>query len=671
MAMVASRAANSPPSQRLSRLAIASSLSMLLFAPLAAAQPYQVIARTGSPTPFGDNAFYHQFLTNSLLELPRPRLAQQGPLCFYAVLAGPAVLPSDRLTVTRDNARTLDAVWRQGHDAPGLPPGVLFTGISRLTMNGQGDISFFSSLSGPDVVPGINDRGVWLASAIGTSLIIREGAPIALPGLPEASMSWLSNAQATDPGDFGSVVVTGDVDIADVGSGLEAIIVQTPAGLDVAMLAGTQLPDAPPSTFIFLTTPVVGPSGIGAYQCTLTGAGVETVTVNGITIVTDRALVAGFAPDFTTIARSGHHAPTEAPGVVFWTVWGGAARSALSRTGSIVFTASLAGPGVSTANWWGVWKHSRAGLSRIARLGATSPIPNTSYASFSLMSGATILAISNTDAVIHSALILGSGVTTSSNGVIVYDDGESRRIIARAGVDLPALPAGTRLQNSTFGPGVKIGPRGHAAIAAKLEGTAVTPATDVAILLWSPDAADPLRLICRKGDIIGDHRILTTSQTGADLQVNALGQITFSATVVRVDDPALIPRAAILAAAPGLPARILAVEGGSLPLAGEELQLRTLRMSADAALNDQGRVAFVVAAGPITTIDEAVILATVEPPTPPCPADHDASGTLDAADIFAFLSDWFAGDADFDLSGQTEVPDIFVYLSAWFAGCPS
>ncbi len=54
------------------------------------------------------------------------------------------------------------------------------------------------------------------------------------------------------------------------------------------------------------------------------------------------------------------------------------------------------------------------------------------------------------------------------------------------------------------------------------------------------------------------------------------------------------------------------------------------------------------------------------------PADFDNSGTLTVADIFAFLSAWFAGDmrADFDNSGSLGVPDIFAFLSAWFAGCP-
>jgi len=54
-----------------------------------------------------------------------------------------------------------------------------------------------------------------------------------------------------------------------------------------------------------------------------------------------------------------------------------------------------------------------------------------------------------------------------------------------------------------------------------------------------------------------------------------------------------------------------------------------------------------------------------------CPVDFDCSGIRDVADIFAFLSAWFAADprSDFNASGVRDVADIFAFLSAWFAGC--
>ncbi|MBY0260941.1 MAG: hypothetical protein K2Q20_01260, partial [Phycisphaerales bacterium] len=48
----------------------------------------------------------------------------------------------------------------------------------------------------------------------------------------------------------------------------------------------------------------------------------------------------------------------------------------------------------------------------------------------------------------------------------------------------------------------------------------------------------------------------------------------------------------------------------------------------------------------------------------PCPSDADGSGVRNVADIFAFLSQWFAGSVggDFDVSGTRDVSDIFAFL---------
>ena len=56
-----------------------------------------------------------------------------------------------------------------------------------------------------------------------------------------------------------------------------------------------------------------------------------------------------------------------------------------------------------------------------------------------------------------------------------------------------------------------------------------------------------------------------------------------------------------------------------------------------------------------------------------CYADFTKDGNKDVADIFAFLSAWFANspfsDVGGDGTGTRDVSDIFQFLSAWFAGC--
>lgn len=57
------------------------------------------------------------------------------------------------------------------------------------------------------------------------------------------------------------------------------------------------------------------------------------------------------------------------------------------------------------------------------------------------------------------------------------------------------------------------------------------------------------------------------------------------------------------------------------------------------------------------------------PPT--CAADFDGTGNLSVADVFTFISAWFAAEAraDFNHGNGLTTQDIFDYLAAWFAGC--
>ena len=63
-------------------------------------------------------------------------------------------------------------------------------------------------------------------------------------------------------------------------------------------------------------------------------------------------------------------------------------------------------------------------------------------------------------------------------------------------------------------------------------------------------------------------------------------------------------------------------------------------------------------------------------PLPRCPADYDASGGVNVADLFVFLDAWFAQvlsggapgtpSADFDSNLTVNVADLFAFLDAWF-----
>jgi len=636
----------------------------------ASADALTVLARTGMTSPYGGGTVHSRLVAGSV-ELTRPQIGASGDVCFFSILSGGDVTSGDALTVFCGNASVISPIWRRATQATGLPAGVLFGGLYGLQMSSGGDITYIASLAGPNVQSGVNDRGVWAGNSAGASCIARDGTPLSLTGYPSASMRWLTSSKVTEAETLGPVVITGSIDGTGLGSGVQCVLQQTGDGFNPAMMANTQLPGAAAGTMILVMVPIVGPIAINAYQTTLTGPAVGTVMINGVPIVTDKAITAGMGSQLRTIARSGSPVPTEAAGVAYSMVWGGSARMSVNGAGSVTYSASLGGPGIAVGNNWGIWLDRNGQLSRISRLTDASPVAGTTIGDFGLMSGASFVKLTENDAVLYTAMIMGAGANSTNNGTIIHSHNGVRRLVARGGVEMASLPSGVKIQNSNFGLGARVGTSGHVALAAKLEGPGVNSASDAAVFLWAPDQEPGLRLVCREGDQLGNYRIATLSQTGVDLHVNSQGQAVFTATVVDVNDSMMTPRTAIIAGEPERSAWVVAVEGGSLSLPTGSVQLRKVRMGTTGAFNDSGDVVFVIDAGTVSVPDEAVIVARLSAPSnpSPCPADYDGSGALTTQDIFSFLSSWFQGNADYDHSGATEVVDIFVFLADWYRGC--
>ena len=83
-------------------------------------------------------------------------------------------------------------------------------------------------------------------------------------------------------------------------------------------------------------------------------------------------------------------------------------------------------------------------------------------------------------------------------------------------------------------------------------------------------------------------------------------------------------------------------------------------------INDAGQVAFAA------FLENGTIGVFVATPTPPCPADLDANGTLNIDDINLFAQAFTSGDllADLDANGVLNIDDINLFAAAFTAGCP-
>jgi len=640
------------------------------FASLAMADQFEVVARTGMASSYGPTTLFSRLIASSGGELARPIIAHSGDVCFHSMLTGSGVTGGSGLTVFCSNSQSSNPVWRRETQATGLPVGVLFGGLSGLKINEFGQVTFLATLAGSGVQPAVNDRGIWLADAHQSTVMARDGSPMDVSGYPNATMRTLTGSYIAAPDSLGPVVVHGDLNGTGLGNGVQAVLQQTSNGFLPAMLANTQLPDAAPGTDILAMTPVVGPRGINAYQTTLAGPAVGIVMINGIPINTDKAITAGMGSQIRTVARSGFQVPTEAPGVAFSLVWSGTNRLSTNRGGDIAFYASMVGPGMAVGTNWGLWLDRAGQLSRIARLTDAAPVAGATIGDFGLASGVTFVNLTDDGAVVFTAMISGGGASSVNNSTLIYAHNGVQTLVARAGVVVPALPAGVTLLNTNLGLGAKLSSSGHVALAVKLGGTGVTSANNAAVFLWTPNDSQGLQLKVREGDVLGNYRVTNISEFGTDLQINTQGRMLFTATVVDVNDALQTSRKALITAAPNQPVRIVAVEGGTLSLPSGTNQVRTLRIGTTEALNDSGKASFVVDFGNGIVIDEAALTVQLQNGAQ-CAADFNQNGSVDVADIFAFLSAWFAQSptADTNGNGQVQVDDIFAFLSAWFEGC--
>lgn len=111
------------------------------------------------------------------------------------------------------------------------------------------------------------------------------------------------------------------------------------------------------------------------------------------------------------------------------------------------------------------------------------------------------------------------------------------------------------------------------------------------------------------------------------------------------------------AGAPAISVRAALINGG--------VSMSLWHLQSVTAMSDDGTV--LVGLGINPDGQQEAWVATIPMP---CAADYDGNGTREVGDIFAFLTDWFAGDpAAYEFGGTPGVPAIFAFLTAWFAGC--
>jgi hypothetical protein len=650
-----------------------------------------VVARTGQNA-FGISGSVYNGLFNdntspptAPVALPAPKFAGELVAFFSSLRQGTtAPLTDNGLWLLNQTGTSGRKIIRAGESATEVGPDIIHSQIvSNTKTSPDGRISFFSSLSGPNVTFGLNSAALWLANTNENSLIIRstEPAPETVP-----------------PGYFRTIIESYHFNGTSGGSdtGFRAMVSNLPGQPQTlsntyGVWARDENENLRKLTWGFGAVPgisnayfetsgeFVSESGQAVHVASMYGSAVTTIVAGEHSILTDKVLFhTDIEGGYTLLARTGYQAPGVPEGVVFRTLPSALTNSgnapAIGSDGTIVFWGMLAGVGINSGNQEGLWKYPGQGTPTVlTRIGnpATAVGPGVVFVSLQVSSAHETLRIMDNGDTVFVPALDGQGVTLGNfTAIYKITANHTHQLIARAGVANTALPTGTTLVRAMLPQVLRATGNDHVMFTSQLAGSGVT--TDNNSVLMRHTNANGLQLVARKGQQIGDFILKSFVNDGADLQLTDNYYAVVSATFSPASNPTATAQPGILGISPDGTPSVLAVRNSPIQLSDSTTPtVLNFRLAPESAISPSGKVVF-SAQFSTTPRDEAVLVSQISGnTTPSCPVDFNNNGTADVPDIFAFLSAWFAqsSNADFNENGTIAVDDIFAFLSAWFAGC--
>ena len=132
----------------------------------------RLVARTLGPAT-GTNEAY--------ATLEEPALNANGDVRFHADLTGPTPVCNQGIWQNRNG--DFDALIQPCTEVAGTDANVRYSTLDSPLLSNTGRIAFSADITGPGVVTGVDDRGIWLQMARGFRMVARTGAQ--LPGVPD------------------------------------------------------------------------------------------------------------------------------------------------------------------------------------------------------------------------------------------------------------------------------------------------------------------------------------------------------------------------------------------------------------------------------------------------------------------------------------------------------
>ncbi|HMB70794.1 MAG TPA: T9SS type A sorting domain-containing protein, partial [bacterium] len=291
----------------------------------------------------------------------RPAISTTGEIAFAAELFGTGITTANDRGLWAGPASAPALVAREGDPAPGVGAGVIFADLlisvpfDRPHINAPGRVPFWGRISGPGVVAGVNDEGLWIGGGPGASLLVRLGDPA--PGLPAgvvfSQLSWVPTLN-----DAGEVAFHGRVSGPGITPANDTGIWSgAPGSLMLVARTGDPVPGAPGDVFGSLDlAPLLNGAGDVAFLGTADPpAGFPS----------REGIWCGTPGSVTNAMLQGDPAPGAPAGMEFL---GGLAGFVLAPTGQVAFYTTAFDP-LTFVTASGVWATDPAGVLTPVLLG--------------------------------------------------------------------------------------------------------------------------------------------------------------------------------------------------------------------------------------------------------------------------------------------------------------
>jgi hypothetical protein len=362
--------------------------------------------------------------------------------------------------------------------------------------------------------------------------------------------------------------------------------------------------DRPPGTepgtqFMRFDPPYVSRTGHIAFSSRTTRSGATNLSTG---------IWAGPASPPQRVALSNDPAPGMPAGVTY----GQLVNRALGNDGRVVYTAALAGPGVTPANGLGLFAGLPGATQLVARLGNQAPGAPAGVA----YDGFQSPVISGNGKVVYRATLSGAGVPEFNDGVFSANvaAGTAPQLVAREGDAVPGMPGVNYGGISSL---LDVDNAGRVAFYTGLAGDGVNSQNNGALVLAAPGGATTL--IAREGDDAHGTwgGVQFASPHVAIFDLNNAGQVVYEADLTGWATTAANNKALYLYD-PALGSTLVARTGDRIEVGGGDFRtiapggISLLYSDYGSGFGDDGRVAFTLR---FTDSSSGIFVAAVPEPS--------------------------------------------------------